>query len=302
MQANRAKAKAPYDFGEGHNLPPTMPQGFNDKLANRLFKRKVLDMICNSVAQHVSPMPAPSLEQVQSGRALIIDYSSCPIQYSCSGHANSFAESVLKPEFMVDLPPLGEADVKFLRWAELFQGDIMAHSVDGDFIPIALIRHELNAQKRASNTPDSASDYKIALHRLKYKMPDAVAAASAAKKSKLGASGDAAVVTKSKKREYEYVNVPELYACMNAAFEEILGKKLDRNSQFPEQCSYMRLLAVLIGLSGTDFTRSLPHISPPTMWKMVQEDGALLSALIRAFDTEKGVLNVPDACNYVAGR
>jgi hypothetical protein len=44
-QANRAKSKAPYEFGEGSQLPPTIPHGFNEKLSNRIFKRRVIDMV-----------------------------------------------------------------------------------------------------------------------------------------------------------------------------------------------------------------------------------------------------------------
>lgn len=43
-QANRSKKKAPYEFGEGQQLPPTIPCGYNDKLSNRIFKRRVIDM------------------------------------------------------------------------------------------------------------------------------------------------------------------------------------------------------------------------------------------------------------------
>lgn len=39
------------------------------------------------------------------------------------------------------LAPLGEADVKFVRYADLFQR-LMVDSIDGDSIPIALVHHE----------------------------------------------------------------------------------------------------------------------------------------------------------------
>ncbi len=45
VQANRSKKKAPYEFGEGQQLPPTIPHGFNEKLSNRIFKRRVIDMV-----------------------------------------------------------------------------------------------------------------------------------------------------------------------------------------------------------------------------------------------------------------
>jgi hypothetical protein len=44
-QANRSKKKAAYEFGEGQQLPPTIPHGYNEKLSNRIFKRRVIDMV-----------------------------------------------------------------------------------------------------------------------------------------------------------------------------------------------------------------------------------------------------------------
>lgn len=47
---------------------------------------------------------------------------------------------------MTDIPPMGECDVKFTRWGRAY-GDMIAHSVDGDFLPIALIEHERNLRE-----------------------------------------------------------------------------------------------------------------------------------------------------------
>lgn len=49
-QANRVKKKADYEFGEGQQLPPTIPDKYNEKLSNRVFKRRVIDMVCNKVS------------------------------------------------------------------------------------------------------------------------------------------------------------------------------------------------------------------------------------------------------------
>ena len=255
-QTNRAKAKAPYEFGDGQNLPCTMPQGFNDKLANRSFKRRVLDMICNTLVQQVSPMPI-----MENDKALIIDYSSCPIRFTSLAGSVGF-ENNGRPEFMTFLPPLGEADIKFLRWAELYKGDIMAHSVDGDFIPIALIRYELNSSRMMQEEDeDTIVNYKIALHRLKYKMPEDKLPAQKKQKTSLAKP--------NKGREYEYVNIPELYKSLKASFQ-----KLDVHNALAKtkrDTSIMRILAIFIALTGTDFTRNLPHISPTTMWDMLHQ-------------------------------
>lgn len=52
-QANRSKKKAPYEFGEGQQLPPTIPHAYNDKLSNRIFKRRVIDMVGPILQLHI---------------------------------------------------------------------------------------------------------------------------------------------------------------------------------------------------------------------------------------------------------
>lgn len=47
----------------------------------------------------------------------------------------------VKREELDGLPPLGEADVKFTRYADLYQR-LMVDSIDGDSVPIALMHHE----------------------------------------------------------------------------------------------------------------------------------------------------------------
>lgn len=282
-----------------------MPQGFNDKLANRMFKRKVIDMICNTLVEHVSPMQQPSQGNID--RALIIDYSSCPIRFVCRAGTNQFEKH--EPDFMTFLPPLGEADIKFLRWAELFKGDILAHSVDGDFIPIALIRYE-QLRHAIENEEETCTCYNIALHRLRYKMPEEKKKQKQDKETKKKQGG----------REYEYVNIAELYKGLKTAMSCMLSRKQGGHSfSLPAKrlCSsmteeddtdenqhqfFMRLIAVLIGLCGTDFSRSLPHISPPTMWNMLQEDRSMLPALMRSYKPEAGYLNVQEACNSVVAK
>lgn len=179
---------------------------------------------------------------------------------------------------MAELPPMGEADVKFLRWAEHFGGDCIAFSIDGDFIPIALMRYEeqslqrklqeqrikrttmQNAQSAVPGSVKLQTIHNIAIYRMKYKPPQAAAATKkpsatarvedAGKKAGSSSSnGRQMVIVKnarnnrlsiadasapaaptmnsspeassqhSKHREYEYVDIPRLYAAMRDAFD-----------------------------------------------------------------------------------
>lgn len=320
-QANRAKvAKANYDFSEGSQLPPTIPAKYNEKLTNRIFKRRVIDMICNCIMQHVSHLPLQKEDAKLFTRKLILDYSGCPIQFTCP--ADGSLDFDKQPVFLTDLPPLGEADIKYLRWAHVFQGDLVAYSVDGDFIPIALIHHEL-----AIASGDPSPPYKVALYRMQYNCPSSSAAAKskasshdkqqarlAGKKRKKGggqvvdelvlapaaaSAAESNTKSTSKRREYEYVDIPALYAKLsNVLLEQCPPSKFALAYVLSKH--FMRMLALLIGLSGTDFSRNLPHLSPMTLWTMLLKDERIFSAWMRTYDTSKNAARPEEACDLLA--
>lgn len=74
-----------------------------------------------------------SLEQ--GGKSFIIDYVECPVRFFFNEETNK-----LDKEFL-QMPPMGENDVKFTRFSRMY-GNCVAHSVDGDYLPIALMEHE----------------------------------------------------------------------------------------------------------------------------------------------------------------
>jgi hypothetical protein len=53
----------------------------------------------------------------------------------------------------------------------------------------------------------------------------------------------------------------------------------------------MRVLAVLICLSGTDFTRGLPLVGPATLWDMVQER-CVFAPLLQCYSVRSGLVRV----------
>jgi hypothetical protein len=58
----------------------------------------------------------------------------------------------------------------------------------------------------------------------------------------------------------------------------------------------MKIVACLIGLTGTDFTRSLPFLSPGKIWEALNVK-AIWFGLLRAFDCQTDSLLVADACD-----
>ena len=95
---------------------------------------------------------------------------------------------------MDEIPPMGECDVKFTRWARML-GDLIAHSVDGDFIPIALMEHEKQANDLLSGGGQgdkNTAPTNIALFRIEYNMEKStpVAGAVSSNSGKRARSGE----------------------------------------------------------------------------------------------------------------
>lgn len=306
-QANRAKqAKEVYDFAEGSQLPATIPPKYNEKLTNRIFKRRVIDMICNCIMDHLSHLPLQKEDAKLFERKFVLDYSGCPIQFTCP--ADGSLNFDRKPTFLTDLPPLGEADIKYLRWADFFQGDILAYSVDGDFIPIALIRHEMAL---ASAT---LPVHKVALYRMQYNAPGSKKQQKPEKQQLQLAGrkrkGDGKMVlattkpaegtsSKGPRREYEYVDISALYAKLRSTLMDSCPRA-EVALAHERSAYFMRMLAVLIGLSGTDFSRNLPHLSPVTVWSMLTEDAKVYSAWLCCYDARANSVRLDDACDSLA--
>ena len=86
---------------------------------------------------------------------------------------------------------------------------------------------------------------------------------------------------------YEYINMETLYS--------FIQQKFQRASRGRQCCQWweIKLFITLLGLSGTDFTRNLPLISPQRMWDN-------LPLIIQAFDMETAVtVHIPQCKRVV---
>ena len=215
-QANRSKRVAKCSFSDQTQLPTVIPLEYNDFMRNRAFKRRVVQLVVETL---------PGILDLKGGQELIIDYESCPIRFRYD-----VAEQKVVQDFMVDIPPMGECDVKCTRWFKRY-GDGVAHSVDGDFIPISLINYEAELRNLQAN-PDSraARPNKVAIFRMEFgankddnDMPESLSKTS--KKRSLTGSERQQTVQKAKKtsRPMEYVSIPLLYESMFIAFRQLAG-------------------------------------------------------------------------------
>lgn len=308
-----------------------MPSDYNERLRNRCYKRKVIDLIAETVVDSI---------KLQQGQRLIVDYVDCPIKFELD-------PSTRKPfhKFMTDIPPMGECDVKFTRWSRMLGVETMiAHSVDGDFIPIALMEYEkqvnllTSGDGRKNKSSSSSGPCSIAIFRMEYNMEPSPSSSSVAdtsscsKKRKVNAkdgssksvsliavggkiqirdssNGENVVMasssssssrvekeeddeSKKKKRKkirtMEYVNIPLLFHTLSECM-----RQCNPTAKFsPEHRScYMRVICSLIALTGTDFTRKLPQISPKKVWDLIPTK-TVWKALLDAFDPSSNQLRV----------
>jgi hypothetical protein len=272
-QANRAKIAVPVVF-EGHSLPSVFPSNFNDMIRNRCFKALVIEAICDFLPTNIG---------LEGNKALIIDYKGCPAMCMKVGGSVTI-------EYMEDMPPMGEADVKFVRWMRIY-GNAIVHSVDGDLLMIALLEYERQVRTRVDVTiaPPIAILYRLKCHDLD---DDPLP------KKRKGEVAGPIVEKKQNAREMEYINVPLIYHSMCEALRQCSGVGGGFNQH---EKHYMEMLSCLVALTGTDFTRNIPLIGVDKLWELMAIK-EVWNGFTMAFDVETGSLCVDKACDSFIAR
>lgn len=225
-QAKRRRHVPILPFSDASELPCMVPEGerWTQCIANRVFKTRVIDLV-------LLRLPAILLRG-HPQRRLIVDYQA-PLEYR-----QEEGRVVCQP--LEGLPALGEADVKFTRFADLF-GRLVVDSIDGDSIPIALMHHERCL--RQARPPPLMSIYRIELKT---------------RDGKRSADGQG----KKAPRTYEHVSVHALYEGLVQAVAQSTGR-----IRSPTHAGHeMAMLVALIALTGTDFSRNLPQLSGQTLY------------------------------------
>lgn len=251
-QAKRRRNVPILPFSEASELPCMVPDGerWTQCIANRTFKTRVIDLV-------LLRLPAILL-RAHPRRRLIVDYQA-PVEYR-----EEAGRVVCAP--LEGLPALGEADVKFTRFADMF-GRLVVDSIDGDSIPIALMHHE-RCLRRASPPP------LVSIYRIELKTRD---------DKKRAADGQG----KPSGRAYEHVNVHALYEGLMQAVAQSNGRIRSMTHAGHE----MAMLVALIALTGTDFSRNLPQLSGRTLYGWLPD---IWHALMAAYQ--------PSCCRLDEGR
>lgn len=232
-QMKRRKHLPQVNEDEQTPLPPFIPDNWDAAIMNRTFKTKVIHLICEKL---------PELLRIPQGKRLIIDYQGPPVVYDSAGISR-----------IESMAPLGEADVKFTRYAHM--GRMMIEATDGDYLPIALIHLERRLVESRENDPRPLPD--MVIYRMECKLDPP---------KKTG--GKDGPPERNHKRPYEYVCISKLYDGIRRKISRAVS--LQRGGGTSSSSGHeMRILAGLITLTGCDFTKGLPQISPKRIWDNV---------------------------------
>ena len=263
-QVKRRKHLPKLEILEREPLPTVCPSGekWAQCIANRVFKSKVIALVIQTL---------PKLLDL-AGRTLIIDYAGPPVEFTVQdGH--------LQSRRMDTLLPLGEADVKFTRYADLYR-ELLVDSVDGDSVPIALLHHEAAVRDLTGGSMRredlSGAPPSVCIYRISTRVSD-------------DSPG------KRKRREFEYVNIPALYGSLRDAVLQCTG----RMASPTHGAHCMGMLLALIGLTGTDYTRNLPQVSGKTVFNLLPD---LWLPLMRSYSPATGQMDVALAADHVVAR
>ena len=161
-------------------------------------------------------------------------------------------------------------------------------SIDGDSVPIALLRVE----KILKAGTYSLGSFNISVRRMVCKVPETASekrarvSSGAAAKASHGGEGDASMRRKggagreddssrsAPRREYEFVDISGLYSELVRTVLRPLDTIFPSGSATTPRAhwrgSEIQILIGMIGLTGTDFTRGIPLVGAKSAYEMLQ--------------------------------
>ena len=286
-QLKRSQGKKVAVFHPKQLLPPIIPEDAMLFLMNRDFKVKLVHTICNKL---------PSMITMERHQSLIIDYKSV-VLYSPLLE-NEKCIGCLPPKTLSQYKPMGESDVKFVRYAESM-GNALIHAIDGDYMIIALLYYCTHGMRqnnkifilRQQSILQNHSKAKVELSHSDKKRKRSILGAALHEQvcsvddffqqeaSKSKASKPSATDAKQKggKKIKWWVNMQMLFEHLIAIGSEVSEEWSHQiyagASTFPPSeaasaffSKIVETQIFLILMAGTDFSRSFPMIGPKRIW------------------------------------
>lgn len=223
-QARRsAQAAEPFVFGVDDTIGdgPPAPKTWQSALLNRVYKTHVISRISSILAHTYKPA---------IGKEFILDFVNCVRIKNVNGQRTQ--------EVLPDFVPMGESDVKFMRYANEY-GNLLVDSIDSDVLLIAFMyleRHEFQ--------------HKLYIRR--YAVQDDEE--PSAKSSKIAKQGS--------RRRYEIIDATDLLLNLHLSVQQAVGKEMPiETSKLTKIITFVSLLA------GSDFSRKLPLVGAKYLWE-----------------------------------
>jgi len=245
--ASSAAQSRDFQFKAGDELPskPYEQKIWVQALQNRSFKSNIISLITSMMAAEYTPPRVAT--------TLVIDFvNSTRIDYLTHSKTRTVLEH---------LKPMGESDVKFMRYVPLF-GDMCVDSIDSDVLLIAALFVSRNSYKG-----------NIYVRQYKTRLPAPPSAASAnttaAETAVCKRKTPEAVHTKPEKRrlEYEIIHVNLLLGVLHTTMQNAAA--MSSQSDEIQQVSPAHLTAMLsfmVLLCGCDYSKKLPRIGVKSLW------------------------------------
>ena len=174
------------------------------------------------------------------------------------------------------------------RWTLIVYVFEQVDSIDGDSVPIALLRVE----KILKAGTYSLGSFNISVRRMVCKVPETASekrarvSSGAAAKASHGGEGDASMRRKggagreddssrsAPRREYEFVDISGLYSELVRTVLRPLDTIFPSGSATTPRAEWrgseIQILIGMIGLTGTDFTRGIPLVGAKSAYEMLQ--------------------------------
>lgn len=273
-QHKRSQGREVCTFDPQQDLPKHIPHDTMKYLMNRVFKLKVIQLLCEKL---------PSLVQLSEGQEFIIDYKTV-VHYS-PGNG-------MIPKLMSEFKPMGESDVKFTRYVQKY-GNALVHAIDGDYMVIALLYYS-NVGVHEKN--------KMFLYRQCQKSYDTLVGESKSTKRKLERSDEFDEESESKQKKDKkkkcWVDMQLIFVSIIEAFRQsvvheskVVSRFFPSQAEDSEQRDFIRAAVFLILCAGTDFSRQLPLIGPQRLWDLLPQVGKYLIDATKSSNVDS-MLNV----------
>jgi hypothetical protein len=226
-----SKGKAVFAFKAGDQIPARPPRQdvWAAAMLNRTFKTNVISMITTLLARTYDPL--------MQRKTLVLDFVNV-VRIDFSPYERTQA---LMPEMLA----MGESDVKFMRYADLF-GDIVVESVDSDVVLIAMLYLQRTEFKS-----------RVFVKRIKSNPIDEDATAKRKRTDAKGAG-------RARGLEYEVVCVGTLLRMLHAACVQAVGPELVMAEEH-----LTHILVCVMLLCGSDYSRGIPRVGAKVLWEML---------------------------------